>query len=69
MLISRFIRPGSTDDTFYNHYSWLRTMENIFNVGPTSPGLDGQGHIGFAAQPGLKAFGKDVFNACYKCTP
>ena len=44
----------------YNHYSWLRTMEDLFNV-PASPGLDGQGHIGYAAQPGLAPFGPDVF--------
>jgi hypothetical protein len=62
VLISKFIKPGSTDATFYNHYSWLRSMEDLFNVASASPGLDGQGHIGFAAQPGLKAFGSDVFN-------
>jgi hypothetical protein len=27
-----------------------------------SGGLDGQGHIGYAAQPGLRPFGRDVFN-------
>lgn len=64
VLISSYIKPGSTDATFYNHYSWLRSMENIFHVASASPGLDGQGHIGFAAQPGLKAFGLDVFNNC-----
>ena len=62
VLISKFIKPGSTDATFYNHYSWLRSMENLFHVASASPGLDGKGHIGFAAQPGLKAFGSDVFN-------
>jgi hypothetical protein len=45
-------------------------MEDLFNVAKASPGLDGQGHIGFAAQPGLKAFGADVFNNCpeHVCT-
>ena len=47
---------------YYNHYSWLRTMEDLFNVGRASPGLDGEGHIGYAAQPGLAPFGPDVFN-------
>ena len=48
-------------------------MEDIFSVagghdhtplpaGTVSGGLDGQGHLGFAAQPGLRAFGRDVFN-------
>lgn len=61
--------------TFYNHYSWLRTMEDLFDVnagdshspipggaGSVSGGLDGLGHIGYAAQPGLAPFGPDVFN-------
>ena len=46
---------------FYNHYSWLRTMEDIFDVATAAPGLDGDGHIGYAAQPGLAPFGRDVF--------
>ena len=73
VLISPFIKPGTSTDTYYNHYSWLRTMEDIFGVaqgsdhtpltaGTVSGGLDGQGHIGFAAQPGLRDFGPDVFN-------
>jgi hypothetical protein len=27
-----------------------------------SGGLDGEGHLGFAAQRGLTTFGRDVFN-------
>jgi hypothetical protein len=62
VLISPYIRPGSVSTTYYNHYSWLRTMEDIFHVAKASPGLDGRGHIGYAAQPGLAPFGRDVFN-------
>ena len=62
VLISPFITPGTVSDRFYNHYSWLRTMEDLFDVGQASPGLDGFGHIGYAAQPGLAPFGRDVFN-------
>jgi len=62
VLISPYIRPGSVSTGFYNHYSWLRTMEDLFRVGTVSPGLDGEGHIGYAAQPGLAPFGPDVFN-------
>jgi hypothetical protein len=36
-------------------------MEDVFNVGWASPGLDRRGHIGYAAQPGLDPFGRDVF--------
>lgn len=62
VLISPYIRPGTVSDVYYNHYSWLRTMEDLFNVAKSSPGLDGAGHIGYAAQPGLAPFGPDVFN-------
>lgn len=53
VLISRFIQPGSINDTPYNHYSLLRSIEDLFNLP----------HLGFAAQPGLKPFGLDVYNA------
>ena len=73
VLISPLIKPGTTSSVFYNHYSWLRTMEDIFGVshgddytklpaGTVSGGLDRAGHLGFAAQPGLAPFGRDVFN-------
>ena len=61
VLISPYIRPGSVSKRFYNHYSWLRTMEDLFSVSRRSRGLDGKGHIGYAAQPGLAPFGRDVF--------
>ena len=51
VAISRFVNPGSKNSTPYNHYSFLRSMEDIF-------GLE---HLGFAGQAGLKAFGSDVF--------
>jgi hypothetical protein len=62
VLISPYIYPGTVSNVYYNHYSWLRTMEDLFNVKSASPGLDKKGHIGYAAQPGLAPFGKDVFN-------
>ncbi len=62
VLISPYIKPGTTSTRYYNHYSWLRTIEDLFAVGATSHGIDGLGHIGFAAQPGLAPFGADVFN-------
>ena len=62
VLISPYIRPGTVSTRFYNHYSWLRTMEDMFDVGDASRGLDGRGHLGYAAQPGLAPFGTDVFN-------
>ena len=51
VLISQFVKPGSTNSNGYNHYSLLRSIENVF----------GLSHLGFAAQDGLKAFGRDVY--------
>jgi Phosphoesterase family len=62
VLISPFIKPGSVSRRYYNHYGWLRTMEDLFRVGRKSKGLDGKGHLGYAAQRGLAPFGSDVFN-------
>lgn len=74
VLISPYIKPGTVSNVYYNHYSWLRTMEDVFSVsagndrapltpgaGSVSSGLDGSGHLGFAAQKGLRPFGPDVF--------
>jgi Phosphoesterase family len=61
VLISPYIKPGTVSTRYYNHYATLRTLEDIFAVRRGSPGLDGGGHIGYAAQPGLAPFGSDVF--------
>jgi hypothetical protein len=79
VLISPLIKPGTVTSRYYNHYSALRTLEDLFLVGAscTEPsnadtplpagsvcgGLDGQGHLGYAAQAGLGDFGPDVFTA------
>ncbi len=62
VLISPYIKPHTVSTVYYNHYSWLRTIEDLFGLGRASRGLDGDGHIGYAAQPGLAPFGPDVFN-------
>ncbi len=46
VLLSPFIKPGSVANTPFNHYSLLKTIEEIF-------GLD---YLGYAAQPGLLGF-------------
>ena len=59
---SKYIKPGSIDTTgSYNHYSALKTYENLLGI--TKGGSDGKGHLGMAGQPGLAAFGPDVFDA------
>lgn len=52
VLLSRFIKPGSVNDTPYNHYSLLRSTEDMF----------GLPHLANAAQEGLNPFAGDVFN-------
>jgi phosphatidylinositol-3-phosphatase len=51
VALSPFIRPGTVSTAPYNHYSLLRTVEDVF-------GLD---HLGFAAEPGLQPLDSDVF--------
>jgi phosphatidylinositol-3-phosphatase len=51
IVLSPFVSPGTTTATPYNHYSLLRTVEDIF----------GLGRLGYAARS--TAFGADVFNA------
>jgi hypothetical protein len=60
LLNSKWITPGSVDTTPYNHYSALRSYEDL--LGLDRGGADGHGHLGFAAQEGLQTFGTDVFN-------
>ncbi|MGW7001542.1 alkaline phosphatase family protein [Streptomyces sp. NPDC054933] len=60
VLISRYIKPGTISDQPYNHYSWLRSMEDLYGI--HDGGTDGHGHIGYAAMQGLRAFGPDVYN-------
>ncbi len=51
VLVSPLIKPGTVSNTAYNHYSLLRSLEDMF-------GLD---YLGYAGQSGLKAFGIDIF--------
>jgi hypothetical protein len=60
ILISRYITPGSISDQPYDHYSWLRSMEDLFGI--TRGGTDGHGHLGYAGTAGLRPFGPDVYN-------
>jgi hypothetical protein len=59
VLLSRWIRPGTVTDIAYNHYSMLRSWEDLF--GFTTGGTDGHGHLGYAGQDGLRPLGRDVF--------
>ena len=52
VLISPFIKPGTVSNTPYNHYSLLKSLEDIFQT---------DGYLGYANQSGLVAFGSDIF--------
>ncbi len=51
VMISKFIKPGTVSTVAYNHYSMLKSIEDIF----------GLSHLGYAAQTGLTGFGNDIF--------
>jgi phosphatidylinositol-3-phosphatase len=47
VLLSPFLKPGTVSNNFFNHYSLLKTLEDIF---------DTDGYLGYAGQPGLLGF-------------
>ena len=51
VLLSPLIRPGTVSTIPYNHYSLLRTIEDIFALP----------HLGDAAMPQARSFGPDIF--------
>ncbi len=52
LMLSPFIKPGTVSTAPYNHYSVLRTLQNIF----------GLPHTGNAADPLAGTIGSEVFN-------
>ena len=61
LLNPRYIIAGTDNTTgAYNHYSALRSYEDLLGI--WKGGSDGLGHLGFAGQAGLVPFGRDVFN-------
>ena len=53
VLLSKFITPGTVSDVPYNHYSLLRSIEDLF----------GLGHLGYAQPRNVSSFGEDVFGS------
>jgi phosphatidylinositol-3-phosphatase len=53
VAISPFITPGTISTVKYNHYSLLRSIEDIF----------GLSHLGDAAMPKVRPFGPDVYTS------
>jgi phospholipase C len=59
LVLSPFVKPGTVTAEAYNHYSLLRTVEELFGLTP----------LGYAAEPNLKVFGPDVFTAAARHPP
>jgi len=53
LLLSPFVEAGTTSETYFNHYSLLATIEELF-------GLE---KIGYAAEPAITGFDESIFNA------
>ncbi len=60
VLLSPCIAPGTVSQQPYNHYTMLRSVEDLF----------GLPHLGYAQLPGETSFGSDVFTrACGASAP
>jgi hypothetical protein len=60
VLLSPCIAPGTVSNVPYNHYSMLRSIEDMF----------GLSHLGYAQLAGEATFGSDIFNrACKTAAP
>jgi hypothetical protein len=59
VMLSPFIDPGTIDEAGYNHFTLLRSVEDLF----------GLGHLGYAAQAGLQSLGPDLFTCYDPSTP
>jgi hypothetical protein len=53
LLLSPYVKAGTTSQETFNHFSLLRTIEDLF----------GLRHLGYAALPKVEAFGASVLNA------
>jgi phosphatidylinositol-3-phosphatase len=53
LLLSSFVKPHTTNQEQYNHFSLLRTIEDLF----------GLKHLGYAGSAGVNAFEASVFSA------
>ncbi len=61
ILLSPCITAGTVSPTAYNHFSMLRTIDDIF----------GLPHLGYASDqsPNMRSLGTDVFSRCRSATP
>jgi len=59
VMVSHFIKPGTVSTTSYNHYSMLRSFEDIF----------GLQYLGYAGASGQASFGSDVYSQAMPVLP
>lgn len=53
VLISPFVEPGTASETYFNHFSLLATIEEVFSLEK----------LGYAAEPAITGFDESIFNA------
>jgi hypothetical protein len=53
LLLSPFVEAGTTSETYFNHFSLLATIEELFALE----------RIGYAAEPAITGFDESIFNA------
>lgn len=53
VALSPYVQPGTVSDVPYNHYSLLKSLEQIYGIDQ---------YLGYANLPGLVPFGADVYN-------
>ena len=53
LLLSPFVEAGTTSETYFNHFSLLVTIEELFELE----------RIGYGAEPALTGFDESIFNA------
>jgi len=58
-IAPNFIKPGTVSTVSYNHYSMLRTVEDLL----------GLSYLGYAGASGQASFGSDVFSAAMPRLP
>jgi hypothetical protein len=51
LLLSKFVKAGTSDDTEYDHFALLRSIEDLFSLDP----------LGYAGRKGEAGFGEDVW--------
>jgi hypothetical protein len=52
LLISPYVKPGSASEVYYDHFSLLLSIEELFSLS----------RLGYTANPALVSFGRPIYN-------